>query len=160
MSYRYYAAPGGYEFAYASAPTFLCPHSDFAWVDEDADPADREWIPSEAARAVAVALGTTDQDACRMLRRAHASHSHRRRRVDDKLTDRCDACGAKMRRKGFRAWAQRPRQNDGGTGQRIAERLGMSPPAEVVESVYVETKREARAWAYAKHEEHKARASS
>jgi ribosomal protein S14 len=82
----------------------------------------------------------------RIVARGHSSN--RRLRHAGKLTDRCDHCGSRMERLGFRCWIEhdRPREQYG-TADRLTEAIGGSPRT-VLKTLYLPTRKEAREWAY------------
>lgn len=146
---RYYDAPDGRHFCWNVDPTFVCP---LAWFERTDDEA-KARIPTAAVEAAAAALGCGGDELARILERQHASFTHTRRRVDGRLTDICDCCGSRMERKGFRVWADRPKTQEELTGNdrvasQIGQRLGFSGEQRVtLRNFYVDTKREAKAWA-------------
>jgi hypothetical protein len=114
--------------------------------ERDAEGAVTRTIPTTAVEAAAAALGADAVQLGKLIRSAHHRFGAGRLRVDGKLTDRCGACGARMERLGFRCWVDAPHEaTDSRT--RIADRLGFEPPRDHVRTFYVDTKREAAAWA-------------
>jgi hypothetical protein len=128
----------GQRFAWAKEPTFVC---GFA----ESPPA-----PLEDSLAESTEPDSPTVEKFREIwRRGHRGTSHRARDENDRLTDRCAACGAKMERRGFRAWAEIEKSEPGTSGDRIAQRLGFSMTEQIPGSGrYFRTKRQARDWAY------------
>lgn len=133
--YWYVEGGNGERFAWAKTPTYSCPFR--------AGPPG--WFGSVLAESEdADELPTIDAIE-RMFRRAHGTYqsgSPRARDGNGRLTDRCSACGAKLTRHGFAAWAERDR---GSTG--ISERLGIALVDRIGENRYFRTKKRAEAWA-------------
>lgn len=138
-SYRYYDAGGGRHFCYAVAPTFLCPYGQLK-----VPTADEDWEVPEPFMQAAQALDVMPAALLGMVVRGH--RNNRRLRVNGQLTDRCETCGHKMDRLGFRCWEETPKAPSG--LDNVASRLGSAPPTDIVRTVYVDTKKEAREWAY------------
>lgn len=155
MNSWYFEAPDGRRFNWNKAPTYICPNADPIRVEVDGD--ERiETITLDRAVAIDAAARGLMMDPlklARLIKRSHRSFSYQRERVNGKLTDRCECCGAKMDRLGFRCWVDRPKTEDeltseDRTSSRVAERLGFDPGRRVVvHSFYADTKREADAWA-------------
>jgi hypothetical protein len=136
MSYWYYEGPDDRHFCWAKAPTFVCENA--------------EGLREEDAERIAVELGITkiDEIIANAHRRAAVSL---RERVDGKLTDSCRVCGAKLTRKGFAAWEERP-ADPTSSKARIGARLGLHSHERVGTTRYFRTKAKAKAWAL-KHSE-------
>lgn len=149
--YRYWELKGdpeGRRFCYGTEPLFVCPFGRFERERVDGEVTRR--LPGKAeAYVVAISgvMGTTAEDVMRLLERGHSGVGHHRRRVDGKLTDRCDGCGAKMIDHGFTAWVERDRTDDS-AASRVAERMGMRGPSERLKVQPNLKRREARQWAY------------
>jgi hypothetical protein len=134
----FYVGPAadGRRFCWAKAPSFTCPVHERAYEARLPDGP----LPVAMSDA-AYRLGL---DA-RWLARRIAQGTHGRARVDGKLTDRCQ-CGAKMRRNGFACWAEREDTSEG-VSQDLTRHLGSTPVVRVGPTRYMDTKREAEAWA-------------
>jgi hypothetical protein len=151
-AYRYWQGPGGERVCISTHPTFVCPHGSFERERDEEGKVIRR-IPTPAAEAAARALGADVDLVVRMLDRQHGQVSAGRRRVDGKLTDDCAVCGARMERKGFRVWIERPVPEEERTeGERasaaINSRLNGGPAVafRTAKTAWLDTKREARAW--------------
>jgi hypothetical protein len=155
-SWRYYEHDGT-RWCWNVDPTFICPN---AGITEYVAPEDGDGGAHVIARRedeigeAADALGMDPIKLALILNRAHQSFKHDRERVDGKLTDRCKACGAKMRREGFRAWIERfvpenERTEAERTSTRIGSRLfGSSDTTWRREGFrWYDTKKEATGWA-------------
>ena len=132
--YWYIQGSDGKQFCWAREPTFRCRYS--------------EQAPSKLSDA-AVALGLSNLDE--LFKRAHQRGSIRKRDPKtNRLTNRCQACGAKLVRRGFAYWVERPpTAKDSGEQQvsaRISNRLGGTGLVRE-ETHYADTKREAETWA-------------
>lgn len=149
--YWYIEGGPGVRLCYAKSPTYICPHAYFERV-RDADDKVTGRVPTAAAEKVAAVLGTDPESAAKLLERGHRSMGGRLR-VDGKLTERCEGCGAKMQRKGFRIWREElvpeeERTSEQRTSAAINSRLGFDGQTwKTTYSGYVETKREAEGWA-------------
>ena len=146
---RYWDGPEGRRYCFTTEPLMECPN-----VPEPQREAGSGYVVTAVAKAVAAALSTTEQDACRVLRRAHSGSRGHRRRVDGKLTDRCDSCGAKMRNRGYFAYVEEPVPEEELTSlQRTSAALnarlsGNATQYRRIRDVQVDTRREAKAWAW------------
>ena len=130
----------GRRWAWAKSPTFTCP------VERSASEARREGaLPSEELMASAAILGVDARWLA--MRLAGASHG-RERDAQERLTDRC-RCGAKLRREGFACWVERLPTEDEleQTGAQISRALGGDGWRQDGPRRYMDTKREAEAWA-------------
>lgn len=143
MSYHYYEGAPGTRYCWALDPTFICPISQLKY-----DTADEQWSVPDEFTAAANLLGVEPSSLLRLMVRGH--RNNRRMRIDGKLTDRCETCGHKMERKGFRTWSERdrtePREGVGGVSDDLTRRFG-GTPSEILKTIYFDTKKEARAWA-------------
>ncbi|HEV7805445.1 MAG TPA: hypothetical protein VGO80_06490 [Solirubrobacteraceae bacterium] len=157
---RYVADAKGLRYHWATSPAFECPNAD-ALVYTAAEDGDGEgtWMlrpaTADAITAAAVVLGADALLLARILRSRHQAQGVQRLRVDEKLTDRCGVCGARMRRKGFKAWITEPSTDT--SQKRIASRLGMTAPRETVRTTWHDTQKAARTWA--EHERGRAAAA-
>lgn len=149
MSTRYWEARDGWHFNYSTEPTHRCP----AVPERDGD---GRWVVTPAIVQAAELLGGLDPYA--LARRiGSASHGHRKRDDDGKLITpaRCEACGARLELVGYRAHVERPvAPDEDATGERITRRLGWQP-MRTVKSVMLDTRREAKAWAYDEYRTHR-----
>jgi hypothetical protein len=147
-SHWYIDGAPGVRFCWLKEPTYVCRYApgvaDFRTVEDRL---------REAAPELADVAGGLGIEIGRVMNRAHSGGRGGRRRVNDKLTDRCDACGAKMRRLGFRAWREELKAPDETTeGERARAAIGEAFGGDglawrTTESHYMGTKREAEAWA-------------
>lgn len=133
--YWYIEGADGRHYCYAKEPSFVCPIGS----------ADR--------------LGDLFDTACEeagiskewMLRRLR--HNGYRARVNDRLTDRCESCGHKLDRLGFRCWIEEPytREDLRDSSVRVTVQLNKTlsgnTPFKTVKSFHLDTKREAQRWA-------------
>jgi hypothetical protein len=145
MSYgAYWIVNGGNgeRFAWRKEPTYLCPHGYFERVREGDEVVSR--VPTAAVEQAAAALGADVELLMRVMERVHASHSAGRRRVNGKLTGDCAICGARMIRKGFAHWKEVA--SDDVIARGFGAALGFDGHVRGV-TRYVDTKREAEAWA-------------
>ena len=139
MSYRYYNGAPGRRYCYAADPTFVCPYGQLKVST------DEQWEVPEAFAQAAALLDVFPDNLVRLVVRGH--RNNRRARIDGKLTDRCDNCGHRMDRLGFRCWIEQDRPPEHwGTSDQITRSLG-GTPSEIVKTVYLDTKKEARSWA-------------
>lgn len=156
-NFRYWEIKGdpeGRHFCFSTAPRFECPFAYFERERVDGEVVRR--LPGKVSgqvAAIANVIGSTDDDVMRMLERAHRSAGHHRRRVDGKLTDRCDACGAKMVDHGYSAYVERPKREDeyGETDRAsaaLSARLGGVGPTVRLKNISGLKRSEARQWAY------------
>lgn len=145
------SADGTRRFSWNKEPTFECPNADAVhYTAGERDGEDGTWtLARDEIATAAAALGADPVMLGRLLRQRHASHAAGRMRVNGRLTDRCAICGAKMTRKGFRAWIDEPSED--ASSQRIAGRLGLEPPRRTIRTTWHPTKREAEAWARHEH---------
>lgn len=140
MSYRYYQGAPGRRYCYAPDPTFTCPYGQLKYTTEN-----EEWSAPEPFMQAAALLDVFPDSLVRLVVRGH--RNNRRARIDGKLTDRCDNCGHRMERLGFRCWVEQDKPpGQFGTSDEITSRLG-GTPTEIVKTVYLDTKKEARSWA-------------
>lgn len=167
MSYRYYQAPDGRHFCYATHPTFSCPHSRSLWDYHDLETGETKVVEREPGERMgftftrhvsdrvvhgARQLGMDPERLATLIATAHRRDSGRAR-IDGKLTNKCKVCGATMERIGFRCWTERPyteeelEDSTARTTVAINARLG-TQALRTVRSLYVDTKKEARRWAY------------
>lgn len=158
----WYIAAGDTHFNWAKAPTFECPNAATDGRPIGAMLAEDAAITPLVARArlAADALGVDAAKVIGMLRRMHSGGT-RRAEIDGKLTDRCAHCGAKMKRKGFRAWIDEPGSWDGYSGatRSLNQMIGNSePPRKTIRTTWHKTKKEAEAWA--RHECRRAKAAA
>lgn len=155
MSSWYVSGPSGLHFNWSKHPSFECPNADpVSYTAAERDGEGGTWaLQRDEVAAAAAAIGADPVMLGQLLRQRHASHGAGRLRVDGKLTDRCAICGAKMTRKGFRAWIDEP--NSDPASQRIAGRIGFGAPRITVRTTWHPTKREAEAWA--RHERQRAK---
>lgn len=157
MSSWFLSGARGRAYNWAKHPTFVCPNADPVSYTP-AEPGATEGTWSLTRPEVATAAAAIGADAVmlgQLLRQRHASHTAGRLRVGDRVTDRCSICGAKMIRKGFRAWIDEPDDSDDASAQRrIAGRLGFEAPRRTLRTTWHPTKREAEAWA--RHERKRA----
>jgi len=138
-------------------PSYSCPNADPVSYSAAATAgAEGTWtlLRPEVA-AAAAAIGADPIMLGKLLRQRHASHQAGRLRIDERLTDRCAICGAKMTRKGFRAWIDQSSPDE--ASQRVAGRLGLHGPRTTLRTTWHDTKREAEAWA--RHERKRAQPS-
>lgn len=157
MTSWHVSGPAGLRFNWAKQPTFECPNADP--VTYTASARDGEEGTSSLTRDelvdAAAAIGADALMAGKLLRQRHASHAAGRLRVDGALTGRCAICATKMAREGFRAWVDAPA--DDAAAERVAARLGFSPPRQTQRTTWHATKRDAEAWA--RHERRRAQAA-
>lgn len=140
MSYRYYQGAPGRRYCWAVDPTFICPNGALKYSS-----ADEEWEVPEPFMRAAEILDVFPSSLVKMVVRGH--RNNRRLRENGRLTDRCETCGTRMKREGFRAWIEQDkRPEDLGTSDQITLRLGGSP-SHIVKTIYFDTKKEAVAWA-------------
>lgn len=138
----WYVSDGDTHFNWSKTPTFECPFS--------VTPSDELLI---AIADASLALGMDTLKLAKMIDQPHR-HGSRREKVNDKYTDKCAHCGAKMKRLGFRAWITEPVPEEEWTAHtktnvRIADRLGFGAAGgttRVVRATWHKTKREAEAW--------------
>jgi hypothetical protein len=143
MSWRYYEGAPGRRYCWAIDPTFTCPNGTLKYPTADDD-----WeIPEPFMRAAEI-LDMYPGLLLRMVVKAH--RNNRRLRENGRLTDRCETCGRRMERKGFRAWAE----EDAGAGrtglQGVSDELTRAfggKPSNILKVIYFDTKKEAVAWA-------------
>lgn len=161
----YMEAPDGRRFNWSKAPSFECPMAlvryDVIDIGTGEVKATVERRPEEAVgvtfrrhvspelAAAAETLAVFPLKLAGALARLHRSPGGgERERVDGKPTDRCAGCGHKMRRLGFHCWVDEPYpEGEEDVSKRVAQRLGFGPPRKTTRSFYVDTKREAEAWA-------------
>lgn len=105
----------------------------------------------ELGDVLAAACSVVGIDPAYMLRRL--KHNGYRKRVDGRLTDRCETCNHKLERLGYRCWIERPytdeelqASGDLRATVRLNQALG-SAGMKTVKVFYVDTKREAQQWA-------------
>lgn len=151
----YVSGPDGLRFNWNKAPTFQCPNaSAVTYTAADAGGGEGTWtLQRPEVAAAAAAIGADPVMLGKLLHQRHASFAAGRLRVDGRLTDRCAICGAKMTRKGFRAWIDKP--GDDEASQRVARRLGLQGPRTTIRTTWHPTKAAAEAWA--RHELKRAR---
>ena len=151
----YVSGPDGLRFNWNKAPTFQCPNAGAVTYAAAADGGEGTWtLQRPEVAAAAAAIGADPVMLGKLLHQRHASFAAGRLRVDGRLTDRCAICGAKLTRKGFRAWIDNPAGGD--ASQRVASRLGLDGPRTTVRTTWHPTKAQAEAWA--RHELKRARA--
>jgi hypothetical protein len=151
----YLSGPDATRFNWNKEPTFQCPNADAVTYTAADDGGEGTWTLQRPEIATAAAAIDADPVMLgRLLRQRHASFTAGRLRIDGRLTDRCAICGAKMTRKGFRAWIDQASDDD--ASQRVARRLGLDGPRTTVRTTWHPTKTEAQAWA--RHELKRARA--
>lgn len=141
-------APDGRRFLWNKAPTYLCPLADpVEYPGREGGEHVLRPATAPALEAAAAAIGGDALLLGRAIRLAHQrAHGTQRLRVNDRPTDLCAVCGARLERLGFRIWIDTPR--DPTTVERqLAEHLGLDAPREVLFNSYADTKREAEAWA-------------
>jgi hypothetical protein len=172
MSWRYWGLPDGREFRFATEPLFECPQAAIVYeVWDPSKPVGSEKTitrrrPEEAvgvthtrhvtaeAQAAADALGVDPKKLLGMLTAAHRRNGLGvRARVDGRLTDRCDVCGARMERKGYMAavWEPTPEEELGDSRSTVELNRHLNPGyvhMRPVKVVYLDTRREAKQWAY------------
>lgn len=157
MGSSYIEGPNGLHFNWRKEPSFECPNADpVSYTPPDTDGEDGTWtLTRDEVAAAAAAIDADPVMLGRLLKARHTSSYAGRLRVDGCLTDRCAVCGAKMSRKGFRAWIDGPPTE--GSGKRIAERLGFGAVRTPIRTTWHKTKKEAEAWA--RHECKRAKAA-
>lgn len=130
--------PEGRRFCFTVTPWFVCPYAEEI----------PQWMRSEARLE-----GLDGELVAELWRRGHR-HKGGRARVGGRLTDRCDACGARMDARGYSAYVERDPTaaeltGERATAQRIGERLGFRGPSVRVKGVTgLATRREAKQWAW------------
>lgn len=140
-NYRYFNGAPGVRCCIAVHPTFVCPYSQL-----NLSTADEEWeVPAPLLQA-ATQLGMYPGLLVRLVVRGH--RNNRRMREGERLTDRCENCGARMERRGFHCWIEqdKPREHYG-TSDRMTEAIGGTPKI-ILKTLYLPTKKEAREWAF------------
>lgn len=167
MSYRYYEAPDRRQFCYATHPTFTCPQSRSLWDYHDLETGDTKVVEREPGERMGVTftrhvndrvkhgarqLGMDPDRLAGMIAVAHRRDSGRAR-IDGKLTDKCKVCGAKMERVGFHCWVERPYTEEEleSSSARATVSLNAALGTQALKTIrnlYVDTKKEAREWAY------------
>lgn len=155
-------------FVFTIAPDYRCQHDGIRYsvldmntgerTVTDARPAEEKvgitftrWV-SPAMQQAADALGMDGKKLAALITAAHR-HGVERARVNDKLTELCSVCHAKMKNHGYYAYVECPVPEDEETetqraSRHIAERLGMLPPMKRLNGVTVATRKEAKQWAY------------
>ncbi len=157
MSSWFVRGAGERRYNWTKHPTFVCPNADpVSYTPVEAGAAEGTWsLTRDEVATAAAAIGADPVMLGQLLRQRHASHAAGRLRVGDRLTDCCAICGAKMTRKGFRAWIDELDDNEDASSQRrIASRLGLAAPRRTLRTTWHPTKREAEAWA--RHERKRA----
>lgn len=170
MGAWYYDAPDGRRWHFNKEPSFECPNyfAKYELTDPEtgekrlvAAPPDkalgitfRRHVPEEVERAAEL-IGCGGEELAAMLLRSHQSVGFGRKRVDGRLTNTCRACGGKMKRLGFYAYADEPIPEGEETAEQrssaaINQRLvgGDGRARRTTWSGHFDTKREARQWAY------------
>lgn len=147
MSYLYYDGPEGVHYCYAKEPTYTCRH------DRQKSGDDEEHPPmADPLEAGVIAAGMKPEFIRRLLAREHQRQGRWRDPKTDRLTERCGACGAKLRRRGFAVWTETPAPDPDTSTARISSRLSEVFGGDGIHRVhsdhkYVDTKKEARALA-------------
>ena len=156
-SYWYLPGTDGRHYSWAKHPTFECPNADavtYTPAEQEGD--EGTWTLDRSEIAVAAAAIDADPILlAKLLRQRHHTSAAGRLRVDGVLTQRCAVCGAKMKRKGFRAWIDAP--SDDAAAQRVSSRLGFAPPRTTIRTTWHATRKDAAAWA--RHERARAGAA-
>ena len=157
---RYIAGASGQRYHWATTPSFECANADplVCTAAEDGDGEGTWTLRARSADPITAAADVLGADALLLARILRSRHQAgvQRLRVAGKLTDRCSVCGARMRRKGYRAWITAPSADT--SRQQIATTLGMTAPRDTVRTTWHGTQREARAWA--EHERGRAQAAN
>jgi len=99
---------------------------------------DRDRVAPSSAFAAA-AIGADPILLAKLLCQRHQTSAGGRLRVDGVLTNRCAVCGAKMTRKGCRAWIDTPSADV--AAQRISGRLGFGAPKITTRTTWHPTRR-------------------
>lgn len=157
-SYWYLPGTDGRHYSWAKHPTFECPNADAVTYTPPAQEGDEgTWTLDR--EEIAVAAAAIDADPillAKLLRQRHQTSAVTGRlRVAGVLTQRCAVCGAKMKRKGFRAWIDAPSED--AASQRVSSRLGFAPPRTTIRTTWHPTRKDAAAWA--RHERRRAGAA-
>jgi len=146
-SHWYVPGTDGRHYNWAKHPTFECPNADaVTYTPPERDGEEGTWTLERDEIAVAAAAIDADPILlAKLLRQRHQTSAAGRLRVGGVLTDRCAVCGAKMKRKGFRAWIDAP--TDDATANRVSSRLGFAPTRTTIRTTWHRTRRDAAAWA-------------
>lgn len=112
------------------------------------------YVPDEV-REAAKLLNCGADELAAMLVKVHQDRGVSRKRVGGKLTSECVACGGRLTRKGFAAWAEEPVPEGEETSEQrsasnITRRLGGGDGTirRTTWTGYFDTKREAEEWAH------------
>lgn len=168
--YRYWEDGHGRRYCYAKDALFECPHEGLWYELTDPETGEKTLTKRQPAERLGITFSraaTPEQDNAAavlgmdpvklgaMIAQAHSRRGRERLRVDGRLTDRCGCCGARMERKGFRVWIDEPvPEEELSSGQRtsaaISSRIfgGSGTQLRVIRERWLDTKKEARAWAY------------
>lgn len=165
-----YEAKDGRRWTWNKAPSYECPNyfERYIFTDPETGETRRVHFPPEKrvgvtfsryvpdhVREAAKLIGCGGEELAAMLVKVHQDRGMERKRVDGKLTNECVACGGRLTRKGFYAYADEPIPEGEETSEQrasaaISNRLGFdsSGPRRTTWSGHFGTKREAQEWAH------------